>query len=129
MALALCNVVFAEIRLGRLSYAATSLHEALDSSMRTDAKTIVANCLDLSVELAAARGNVREAASLAGAASRLHQELGSVRESFEGGSFERTVESIRASLGPDTAAAEIRRGSELSVDEAAALADAATRTP
>ena len=125
VALALCNVVFAEIRLGRLSSAASNLRDALDVSMRIDSKMMVANCLDLSVELAFARGKVREAARLAAASSRIYEELASVRNSFEGGSFERTVESVRASLGP-AATDEIEHGSELSLDEAAALARAAT---
>jgi predicted ATPase/class 3 adenylate cyclase len=127
-ALALCNVVFAEIRLGRLSSAATSLRDALDTSMKIGAKTVVGFCLDLSVELALAGGKLREAACLAGAASRLQEELGSVRDSFEEGAFERAVESIRASLGAD-ANAEIQRGRELSLDEAVAIALAATGDP
>jgi predicted ATPase len=128
MALALCNLVFAEIQLGRLSSAATALREALEASMRIAAKSVVAFCLDLSVELALARGKLLEAARLAGAASRLEEELGSVRDAFEGGAFERTVESIRASLGAD-ADVEIQRGRELSLDEAAAIAFATAADP
>ena len=125
MALALSNVAFAELQLGRLSSAASSLRAALDTSMKIDAKTVVNACLDVSVELAVARGKMHEAARLAGATSRLQEELGSVRDSFEGGWFERTVESIRESLGAD-ADAEIQRGRELSLDEAAAVALATT---
>ena len=128
MAFALCNVTFAEIQLGRLSSAATSLRVALDASMRMDAKTIVANCLELSVELAAARNRMSEAARLAGATWRLYEEMGAARDSFEGGVFERAVASVRASLGAD-ADAEIERGRELSLDEAAKLALAATADP
>ena len=128
MALALCNVAFAELRLGRLSSAASSLRVALDASMKVDAKTVVNWVLDVSVGLAVARGKMREAARLAGATSRLLEELGSVRDGFEGGSFERAVESIRESLGAD-ADAEVRRGRELSLDEAAALALVATGDP
>jgi len=128
MALALCNVAFSELRLGRLTSAASSLRVALDTSMKTDAKTVVQFCLDLSAELAAARGKMHEAAHLAGAASRLQEELGAVRSSFEGGWFERAIESIRESLGAG-ADAEIQRGRELSLDEAAAVALAATAEP
>ena len=96
--------------------------------MKVDAKTVVSWVLDVSVALAVARGKMHEAARLAGAASRLLEELGSVRDGFEGDCFERTVESIRASLGAD-ADGEIRRGWELSLDEAAALALAATGDP
>jgi hypothetical protein len=125
MALALSNVAFAELQLERLSSAASSLRVALDTSMRIDAKTVVNACLDVSVELAVARGKMHEAARLAGATARLQEQLGSVRDSFEGDWFERTVESIRESLGAD-ADAEIQRGRELSLDEAAAVALATT---
>ena len=125
MALALCNVAFAELQLGRLSSAASSLRVALDASMKIDAKTVVNWLLDVSVGLAVARGRMHEAARLAGATSRLLEELGSVRDGFEGAWFERAVESVRASLGAD-ADAEIRRGWELSLDEAAALTLAIT---
>jgi tetratricopeptide (TPR) repeat protein len=125
MALALCNVAFAEIRLGRLSSAASSLRVALDTSMKIDAKTVVNFGLDVSVELAVARGRIHDAARLAGATSRLREELGSARDSYEAEWFERSVESIRESLGAD-ADAEIQRGRELSLDEVAAIALAAT---
>ena len=128
MALALNNVAFAELQLGRLSSAASNLRVALDASMKVDARTVVSWVLDVSVGLAVARGRMHEASRLAGAASRLLEELGSVRDGFEGDCFERTVESIRASLGAD-AEAEIQRGRELSLDEAAALALAATGDP
>jgi tetratricopeptide (TPR) repeat protein len=129
MALALCNVAFAEVQLGRLAVAATSLREALETSMRIDAKIVVGACLDVSVELAAARGRLREAARVAGAATRLQEELGSARDSFEGGFFEQAVEAVRQSLGADTAAVEIERGREFSLDEAATVALAATGDP
>ena len=128
MALALCNVAFSDLQLGRLSSAASGLCLALDASMKIDAKTVVNWVLDVSVGLAVARGRMREAARLIGATSRLLEELGSVRDSFEGGLFERMVESIRETLGAD-ADAEILRGRELSLDEAAALALAATSDP
>jgi predicted ATPase len=128
VALALCNVAFAEVRLGRLASAATSLREALETSTRIDAKIVVGSCLDVSVELAAARGRLHEATRVAGAATRLQEELGSTRDSFEGGFFERAVESLRASLGVE-ADAELQRGRELSLDDAAALALAATHEP
>jgi predicted ATPase len=127
MALALHNAAFAEVRLGRLSAAATSLRVALDASMRIDATMMVWACLDVAVDLAAAVGRMREAAHLVGASARLQEELGTARDSFEGGAFEQTVEAVRASLGADELSVEIERGRELSLDEAAALALAATR--
>ena len=102
MALALCNVAFAELQLGSLSSAASSVRVALDACMKVDAKTVVNWALDVSVGLAAARGTMHEAARLAGATSRLLEELGSVRDGFEGDWFERTVESIRASRSAPT---------------------------
>jgi predicted ATPase len=128
MALALCNVAFAELRLGRVSAAATSLRNALETSMRIEVRTVVAFCLDVAVELAVARGRMHEAARLAGSASRLLEELDSIRQPFDQNEFDRALESIRASLGGD-ADAEIQRGGELSLDEAAAVALAATGDP
>src|SRR5262249_25983495 len=63
-----------------------------------------------------------------GAASRLREELGSKREAFEQDFFDRVVESLRASLAAD-ADAEIQRGRDMSLDEAAAVALAATGDP
>ena len=125
MALALSNVAFAEVQLGRLSSAARSVRVALDTSMKVDAKTVVTACLDVSAALAAARGKMQEAALVAGAAWRLEKELGSVRQAFDQRVFDQVVESIRASLGAD-ADAEIQRGRELSLEEASAIALAAT---
>jgi tetratricopeptide (TPR) repeat protein len=124
-ALALCNVACAEVQLGRLSSAASTLRDALGTSVRVVAKTIAIFCLDVAVDLAVARGAMREAARLAGASSQLLEELGMARDALDRGFFERAVESIHASLGCD-ADAEIQRGRELSLDEAAAIALAVT---
>ena len=125
-ALALCNVALAELRLGRTSSAAKNVRLAIETSMKVDAKMVMAACLEASAELAATRRKIPEAALLVGAASRLQEELGSVRESYEQSLFERRVEFVRDELGGDVAAAEIQRGRELSLDEAAAVALAAT---
>ncbi len=127
-ALALSNVALAELQLGRLSSAATSLRAALDTSVKLGAKMVLTFCLECSAALAVARGKMHEAARLCGAASRLQQELGSRRETLEQEFVDRIVESVRASLGAD-ADAEIQRGRELSLDEAAAVALAATADP
>jgi predicted ATPase len=127
MALALANVAMAELQLGRLSSAGSSLRVALETSMKVDARVVVSWCLDLSASIALAFGNVGEAARLVGAAERLHEELGSIRgEDFEVDLFERTVESIRKTLGVDVSADEIQRGRELSLEEATAHAVVAT---
>ena len=101
---------------------------ALDASMKVDVKTVVSGCIDASAALAAARGKMHEAARLVGTASRLLEELDSVRHPFDESLFEQAVESIRASLGAD-ADVEIQRGRELSLDEAAAIAFAVTADP
>jgi tetratricopeptide (TPR) repeat protein len=125
MALPLANVAFAEVQLGRLSSAASSVRVALDTSMKLDAKVVEQACLDVCTALAAAQGKMHEAPLVAGATSRLQEELGSVRQSSDQGWFDQAVESIRASLGAD-ADAEIQRGRELSLDEASAIALATT---
>ena len=128
MALALTNVAFAEIQLGRLSSAARTMRVALDASIKVDTMTVVSGCFDASAALAAARGKMHEAARLVGSASRLLEELDSVRHPFDESLFEQAVESFRASLGAE-ADAEIQRGRELSLDEAAAIAFAVTADP
>ena len=126
MALALCNVATAELQLGRLASAAASLRVALETSVKVDAKMVVAGSIDTSVLIAAALGNMREAALLAGASERLYEELGSFRDSFEAELFARTADSIRASLGADAYADAIQHGRELTLEGAAACALAAT---
>jgi predicted nucleic acid-binding protein len=125
-ALALCNVAIAELQLGRLSSAAASLRVALETSVKVDAKMVVAGCIDTSVLIAAALGNMREAALLAGASERLYEELGSIRDSFEAELFARTDPSIRASLGANAYTDAIQHGRELTLEEAAACALTAT---
>jgi len=124
-ALALCNVTLAELRLGKISSAAKNLRLALETSTKVDAKMVVEVCLEAAAELAVVRAKFREAARLVGAASRLQEDLGWVRSPYEQIWFEQLLESVRDALGAD-AAAEIRRGSELSLDEAAAVALDAT---
>jgi predicted ATPase/class 3 adenylate cyclase len=125
-ALALCNVTLAELRLERISSAAKNMRLALETSMKVDAKMVVGACLDAAAELAVVRTNIHEAARLVGAASRLQEELGWARNSSEQTWFEQTARSVRDALGADLAAAEIQRGRELSLQEAVAVALAAT---
>jgi predicted ATPase/class 3 adenylate cyclase len=122
MALALCNVALAELKLGRISSAAENLRLAIETSMKVDAKMVMAGCLEASAELAVLRARIPEAARLIGAASRLQEDLGSVRNPHEQTWFEHVLESVREALGSDVAAGEIERGRELSLDEAAGLA-------
>ena len=126
MALALANVAMAELHLGRLSSAAVSVRAALEASMKVNAKMVVAACIDTSVLIATALGNVLEAALLVGASERTHEELGSVRDGFEAELFARTIASLRESLDADAYAAAVRHGRELTLEEAAASALAAT---
>jgi len=128
MALTLINLAFAEIQLGRLSAAARTVRVALDASMKVDAKIVVYLSLDAAAALATARGRMQDAAHLAGASSRLLEELDAVRHDFDQSLVDQVVESIRTSLGAD-ADAEIQRGRELSLDEAAAIAFAVTGDP
>jgi predicted ATPase len=126
MALALCNVVLAELRLGRISSAAVNLRLAIETSMKVDAKMVMAGCLEASAELALLRARIPEAARLLGAASRLQEDLGSARNPHEQMWFDELLESARDALGAEVTAAEVQRGWELSLDEAAAAALAAT---
>jgi hypothetical protein len=82
------------------------------------------------VLIAAALGNMREGrASRRSERGGLYEELGSFRDSFEAELFARTADSIRASLGADAYADAIQHGRELTLEEAAACALAATGDP
>ena len=124
-AVALSNVAFAEARLGRIPAAAATLRNALETSLKLDSKTLLAACLDSAAAVAVARERMQEAARLAGAASRIDEDLGSDVAAY----LEEASESLRASLGTDAAAAEIEQGRALSFEEAAALALAETAVP
>jgi len=87
---------------------------------------VIEACLVTCMTIAAQRGNVREAALLVGAAAQLQEELGSIRDRFEEGLWKHTVASLRESLGTDAYEEAIRHGRELTLEEAAACALAAT---
>jgi predicted ATPase/class 3 adenylate cyclase len=124
MALALRNVAFAELQLGRLSSAAANVRVALETSVRVDAKTVVADCLETCAWIAAEYGNVREAALLIGAGGRLSDEVGSspIRDRYDKEFFTR----LRESLGEDAYADAVQRGREMALEEATACALRAT---
>jgi tetratricopeptide (TPR) repeat protein len=124
MALALRNVAFAELQLGRLSSAAANVRVALETSVRVDAKTVVADCLETCAWIAAEYGNVREAALLVGAGGRLSDEVGSspIRDRYDKEFFTR----LRESLGEDAYADAVQRGREMALQEATACALRAT---
>ena len=96
--------------------------------MQIEAKTVVAYCLDLSVRSRSRADGCTKQRVLPARLPAALEELGSVRHAFDQSPFDHFVESIRASLGAD-AEAEIQRGRELSLDEAAAIALAATSEP
>ena len=128
MALALCNVAFAELQLGRLSSAAYERACRARREQRIDCED-GRNWSSTSPSGLRSRGEgcTRQHVS-PGRLRGCWRSSGSVRDSFEGGWFERAVESVRASLGSDDADAEIQHGRELSLEEAAAVALAATPT-
>jgi hypothetical protein len=96
--------------------------------MKIDAKMVMAGCLEASAELAVLRARIPEAARLIGAASRLQEDLSSVRNPNEQTWFEQVLKSVREALGSDVATSEIQRGWELSLDEAAGVALAVAAT-
>jgi non-specific serine/threonine protein kinase len=128
-ALARANVASAEFQLGRFDDAASSLKLALQDSLELGATMVVAACLDDYASIAFALGKPHEAARLFGAAERLREELVTVREAFEQRVLDETTSSLRSVLGEDAFAAEVERGRQLSMTEAAELALAATRSP
>jgi predicted ATPase/class 3 adenylate cyclase len=128
-ALARTNVASAEFQLGRVDDAASSLKLALEDSLELGATMVVAACLDVYASVVCALGKPHEAARLFGAGERLRDELVTVREAFEQRVLDGTTSSLRSALGDDAFAAEVERGGQLSMAEAAELAFAATRPP
>jgi hypothetical protein len=90
---------------------------------------VVAACLDVYASVVCALGKPHEAARLFGAGERLRDELVTVREAFEQRVLDGTTSSLRSALGDGAFAAEVERGRQLSMAEAAELAFAATRPP
>jgi hypothetical protein len=125
-ALAPTNVATAQLHLGRLEDAGRTVRIALADGLEVGGLMVVAFSLDVCGLLALALGRAGEAARLFGAADRLHAELGSVRDVFEGQLVDASTALVRASLGEDAFAAECERGRSLSLEEAAACAYAAT---
>jgi hypothetical protein len=78
--------------------------------------------LDTAAVLTTALGRASETARLLGAAERLREELGSVRESFEQGQHESATASARATLGAEAFASEFEEGRTMSLEEAAEFA-------
>ena len=98
--------------------------------MKVDARMVLAGCLSTAASLALALGNASDAALLVGASDRLDDEIGaSGRDRVEEELFAGTVASLRASLGDDAYADAVQRGRELTLEEAAACALAATDGP
>jgi tetratricopeptide (TPR) repeat protein len=121
-ALARANVAQAEIELGRLEHASQSVGAALEDSLAVGADMVFAAGLDTAAVLTSALGRASETARLLGASDRLHEELGSVRETFEQGQHEAATASARATLGAEAFASEFERGGAMSLKEAADFA-------
>ena len=82
----------------------------------------VSACLDLAALVAAAAGEWRQAALLFGASSRRNDELGAIREAYEGGQRDRRETGTRAALGDRAYDAERARGHDLTLEDAVACA-------
>jgi tetratricopeptide (TPR) repeat protein len=121
-ALATVNVAAAQLELGELGDAARSLRVALKEGDAVGATTIIAFCFDFSAVLASAIGRPIEAARLLGAAARLYDELGAVRDDpYEQRATARTTDSLKASLGSQMFAGELELGRSVSHAEATEL--------
>jgi hypothetical protein len=118
-ALALTNVAIAKLQLGELEDAAAILRLALRESLAVGAKMVVAMCIDSAIFFASGRGAHHEVAVLVGATNRIHEELGSVREDFEQSMVLRDTKTSRAALGETAFTADVARGEEMSLEDAA----------
>jgi predicted ATPase/class 3 adenylate cyclase len=117
-ALALSNVAFAELHLGRRGEADRDLRQALREGFETGSVTVVFICLGSLAALATAEGNPSRAARLMGAEAAIREENGIALYGAELALHERTATSVRAALGDERFASEFDQGGRLSLDEA-----------
>jgi len=117
-ALALSNVAFAELHLGRLGEAERDLRQALHEGFEIGSVQVVFTCLGSLAALASDADNPSRAARLMGAEAAIGEEIGVVLAGAELTLHERTAASVRAALGDDAFALELEQGRRLSLDEA-----------
>ncbi|HEY6067671.1 MAG TPA: NB-ARC domain-containing protein [Gaiellaceae bacterium] len=127
-ALALTNVAVAELQLGRIDDAARSVRTALVDSLAVRGLMVVVASLDTCAMIASRLGRAAESALILGASDRLHEELGSGRETFELELVEVTTLCVRESLGEEAFADEFERGRLMTIEEATEHALSAVRS-
>jgi tetratricopeptide (TPR) repeat protein len=117
-ALALSNVAFAELHLGRLGDAERDLRQALHESFEIGSVQVVFTCLGSLAALASDADNPSRAARLMGAEAAIGEEIGVVLAGAELTLHERTAASVRAALGDEGFASEFEQGRRLPMGDA-----------
>jgi predicted ATPase/DNA-binding SARP family transcriptional activator len=122
VALTLQNLGRVALHEERLQDAAEQLRESLELSRELSYKEMIAHGLEALAELAAARADSQRAARLVGAAEGLFEELGVVLQEDDRDTYERTVATLEAQLGPE--AFEAARSAGAAVELERAIAEA-----
>ncbi|MDX6398488.1 MAG: hypothetical protein QOJ43_1896, partial [Gaiellaceae bacterium] len=122
VALTLQNLGRVALHEERLQDAAEQLRESLELSRELSYKEMIAHGLEALAELAAARADGQRAARLVGAAEGLFEELGVVLQEDDRDTYERTVATLKAQLGPE--AFEAARSAGAAVELERAIAEA-----
>jgi predicted ATPase len=118
---------FARLALARgdLSGARVPLGECLRLRMEVGDRPAVAQCLEIIAQWCVAGGDLESGARLLGAADAVREGLGAPRSPLEESPLEESRNRLRNGLDPAAQEAALEAGRRLSLEEAAALAEAA----
>jgi len=122
LALAAFNCALSEALLGRYDEARGHLTESIRASGTIGYREEIVYCLLAAGLVAAGTGQADRAATLVGALDEIALTSGTPIDRFERALRERLLGDLRLVLGEDRLAAQLHKGSELSLEAATALA-------
>jgi predicted ATPase len=120
----LIGLGFSAVRLGELEQAVKLFAEGLELARALNDIPDLADLLDGLAACYGAAGDAARAARLLGAAERLREPLGAVRDGAVNDEHARTLADLRHNLDEEALAAELRTGRMMSLEEA--LSDASS---
>src|SRR5262249_42318587 len=122
VALSLRNLAYVALHQQAYDKANQLLFEALALHNGPADGLMIVSMLEAVAELAAARGYAARAARLLGAADAARESTGAPRSVIASAEYERTVATLRVSIGEARVTTELAAGRKISLEEA--LADA-----
>jgi predicted ATPase/class 3 adenylate cyclase len=118
----LANLGKALVETGDLEASRAALVDAMGSLEKEGSRVACIGVLDGFASLHTARGNGETAASLIGAADKLSDALGFVREAVDASGSKSTRDRVRLMIDPDAFGRLVEEGAALSLAEASTLA-------